>query len=528
MNRRFLIALSVTSLLGLIISMPLGAKPYAETEELAGRSPTISMDFQDADLKNVLKMFSQQSGLNFVASEEVKDKKVTLYLDNVLIQDALDNIIEANGLIYEQAPDSDIFIVKEKPIPKIRTITRVYPLDYCQVYIEEKEEKDEEKADEEINLEDLEGMVDIIYLLKGLLTEDGKISVDRRTNSLIITDIPSRFDAIENTIASLDVPIPEVMIEVEVIETELEALERLGFKWGGDDGEIFSFELNDADLLPYHVGKWHAGFDGGPLGPGTFTLNNIKTTLEALVTEGKATILARPRILTLNNEAAKINIDSNDAIEVTKEWETTEFGERESFDIVRPEKDERPGVSLKVTPIINKDNLIKMIIEPRVITKTLSDVSTEDNIIYDLHFRTAKTTVIVGDGQTVIIGGLISKKGDEDLQKVPFLGNIPILGKLFSYKYVEDINTELVFFITPHIVRGGVVFSEINQPRGTVSQPSKPSRPDIDIQRGFKSERKNYKSSEADVEKERAIEEAIRQFLTERALVKTESAYEWW
>ncbi|MEA3328217.1 MAG: secretin N-terminal domain-containing protein [Candidatus Omnitrophota bacterium] len=521
MKKGFLIALSITGIMGLVILRPAPAESYPQPGTGAGPPAGISMDFQDADLKDVLKVFSQQSGLNFIAGEEIKDRKITLYLDNVSVQDALDNIIEANKLIYEQALDSDIFIVKEKTLLEVEAVTRVYTLDYCRVYIEKKAvEKEAATAySGRETLEGLEETVDIVYLLKGMLTENGKIAVDRRTNSLIITDIPASFEIIEATIARLDVPIPGIMIEAEVVETTLSALEGLGFKWG-NNGQVFSFGLDDADMIfPISIGMWTSDLITGSLG-----FSNIQAALDMLVSEGKAVILARPRILTLSNEAAEININSNDAISIAKTWEYPETGPAiETVTFERAEEDERPGVSLKVTPVVNKDDLIKMVIEPRVISKVLSEITgmtTEDIVVYDLHFRTAKTTVMVEDGQTVIIGGLISKINDKEFEKIPFLGDIPVIGGLFKHKQIEDTEKELVFFITPHIVKNEVKFSSIDRPE---TRPSKPSSIP-DAQRGLSSQPQIHRSANAgkvEVEKELAIEEAIRQFLAERALAKT-------
>ncbi|MEA3560775.1 MAG: secretin N-terminal domain-containing protein [Candidatus Omnitrophota bacterium] len=542
MKKRILTTIIVAGMISLIMSVLLPAISYSQSETRAGTPAGISMDFQDANLKDVLKVFSQQSGLNFIASEEVKDRRVTLYLDNVSIQDVLDNIIEANELTYEQALGSDIFIVSERVKPEIETITKVYTLNYYHLLSREEleqlikaseidsgDEGSEETDDTEAGGEALKGEdIEIVYTLKQLLTKRvneggeeeaiGKISVDRRTNSLIITDIPANFEIIEATITKLDVPIPEIMVEVEVIETELYSLEQLGFKWG-DSGEVFSFNLDDADIfLPVNYGKWHASLITGTLG-----LGNIQTALEMLVSEGKARVLARPRILLLSNEAAVIDINSNDAIQKTTEWSYPDVGPaRETVVFERAVEDERPGVSLKVTAMVNKDSLIKMLIEPKVITKVLSDISTEDDVVYDLHFRTAKSTVMVGDGQTIIIGGLISKNNDEDFERIPFLGDIPVLGNLFKYKRIENTDTELIFFITPHILGREAIYSEVNQPKN-ISHPLGLSAPKI--QKRAKPGQETYKPSKtkAEIQKEFAIGEAIRQFLAERAMVKAGS-----
>ena len=128
----------------------------AQLSKTQAVSPVISMDFQDADLKDVLKVFSQQAGLNFIASENIKDRRITLYLDEVLVEDALNTIMGANNLTYEQKEDSKIFVVKEWGRPEVETITKVFPLQYARVKGYELtaagEEKKESKA---IGIEDI-------------------------------------------------------------------------------------------------------------------------------------------------------------------------------------------------------------------------------------------------------------------------------------------------------------------------------------------------------------------------------------
>jgi len=488
MSKKTILVLLILSLTFTLSAM--ATPPIGESEKPTP-STLISIDFQDAQLKDVLKILSQQSGLNFIATEQVKEKNVTLYLDKVSVQDALDGIVEINNLTYEQAPGSDIFIVKKPTPTTMEMATRVFRLNYAPVCVLEEEEEEEEVIEysstgEEETEEAAEG--DIVILIRQMLTTEvtenemgvittrclGSIAIDARTNSLVITDTPDKLKIIEGIIAKLDVPVPQVMIEVEVIETRLETLEDLGFEWG-TDGEIFSLTPAASDLIfPFHhisKNNW-LGWPGSAgavatkvveeykgIYPGTLGTDSLKLTLDLLATEKKIKILARPKILTLNNVTAQINVNSNDAIQYQYEW--VQHGEQWVQNIIpqRAEKDERPGVTLTVTPTINQDNLIKMIIEPKLITKVRSDLYEEDSPVFDLNFRTAKTTVMVNDGETVIIGGLITKAEDHTITKTPFLGDLPIIGNLFRHKDTDDEDVEIVFFITPHIVEKGPAFS---------------------------------------------------------------------
>jgi type II secretory pathway component GspD/PulD (secretin) len=131
----------------------------------------------------------------------------------------------------------------------------------------------------------------------------------------------------------------------------------------------------------------------------------------------------------------------------------TTTGPRTTSEFQRAEVNERPGITLTVTPTISKSDFVTMVIQPKLISKTLSDLSTTDNKLFDLSFRTAKTTVMVKDGETVVIGGLIKSQHDRSLKKVPFLGDIPVLGTAFRYKAKDNSDRELIIFITPNIIK---------------------------------------------------------------------------
>jgi len=412
----------------------------------AGPSPgsLISMDFQDANLKTVLKIFSQQSGLNFVASQNVQDRTVTIYFDGVSVEDALNHIINANNLIYEQKTGSNIFIVKESGAPAVETLTKIYELKYAQLTPSPTEEG-EEKVEAEI-----------VSVMQDILSENGKVTADKRSNSLIITDVPSQFVIIEDVIAGLDVQTSQVMIEVEMIETTTVVADRLGVDWSGTFG-VYSGPTHNT-VWPMR-GKFSKSPDAGMTmgegisSPGSVGLGSMTATLKAILDDTDTRVLARPKVLTLNNETAEININSNDVIETKTTYELVGEQYLPRVQVERASEEERPGISLKVTPTISKNGFITMLIEPKLITKTESVFSTTDDLVYDLKFRTAKLTVMVSDGETVIIGGLISRDNEKSVKKVPFLGDIPLLGLAFRYKTTDETDKELLIFITPHIIK---------------------------------------------------------------------------
>jgi len=417
------------------VSFSFAADTYTKDTSL-GKSNLISIDLQDANLKTVLKMFSEQSGLNFIASEDAAEKKVTLYFNNVKVEDALNYIINANNLAYEQEPGTNIFIVKETGKSKVETITKIYELKYAQLNTPAKSASD----------------TGIESIVKGVLSENGKIIADKRTNNLIITDVPSKFPMIENLLSRLDVRTPQVMIRAEILETSTSLIEKLGIEWSGEFGVYGGPVTNTIWPMNNSLGKNNSSGEGIS-SSGSFSLSTTTATIAALLSSSDTKTLARPQIMTMNNETAEININSNDTIETETTYDTVGNDAIPRTKYIRAAKDERPGITLTVTPTISKSDFITMVIEPKLITKTVSDFATTTNKIYDLGFRTAKTTVMVKDGETVVIGGLIKAQNESALKKVPFFGDIPVLGAAFRYKSKDNSDRELIIFITPNIVK---------------------------------------------------------------------------
>lgn len=414
----------------------------AQLSKTQDASPVISMDFQDADLKDVLKVFSQQADLNFIAGENVKDRRITLYLDKVSVGDALNTIMSANNLAYEQEKDSKIFVVKEWGRPEVETITKVFPLQYARVTGYGLTAAEEGEGGGEST------ETDIKKVIERILTVHGQVVEDSRTNSLIVTDLPSQFPKIEKTIKELDIKLPQVMIEVEIIEASLETIDKLGIEWGdASSGALASaYGAERSDSFPFTK---FPSTEATSFTTGLLSAANLKGTLAMLSKDTDTKILARPKILTLNNETAEIKITADTAIgslTVT----TSQEGLGEST--VSAERVET-GVSLKVTPQINKAGEITMFIEPSVTNTVLSKYFPQ---FVDPQTRSAKTTVTIRDGETIIIGGLINTEDSKSLRKVPFLGDIPFLGNIFRKRNDSSTDKELIIFITPHLVKGRV------------------------------------------------------------------------
>lgn len=441
-----ILLLIVTMLLGCALSWAeltppdLPSSPEAE----AGREPTISMDFKDANLKDILKIFSQQSGLNFIASERIKDRKVTLYLDNVSVEDALDAIIRANRLFYEQAEDSEIFIVKELVMPEVEITTRVYPLNYADAaktaeLLQELIERGDDGAGEGEEREERGGVI----------TRHGSVIADERTNSLIITDIPTQFPIIDKTIAKLDKRVSQVMIETEILEVSLDAIKKLGIEWGGAEGKLLSY-TGPVRSTTFPLGSLVKGGERD-ITLGTLSVAKFPAIMRMLAREGETRHLARPRILTLNNETAAIKIAiANPAVG------TRAVVEEGVVVAIEAERMDDVGITLEVTPRITEDGFISMLIRPEV--SEVKPAAVPD--VFDIHTRSVETSVRVKDGETVVIGGLISTADSEVVRGIPLLSDIPLLGLMFKHRDTKKIDRELIIFITPHIVKDEVYLAE--------------------------------------------------------------------
>ncbi|MCM8783992.1 MAG: secretin and TonB N-terminal domain-containing protein [Candidatus Omnitrophica bacterium] len=404
---------------------------------------TISMDFKEVSLKDVLKIFSQQSGLNFVASNEIEDRKITLYFENVSVEDALNTILRANNLTYEQPAGSNIIVIQELLMPEVETITRIYTLNYAKAdSVKELFEKMREKRqDATAAKEKEEKSTRQPIKAAGLLTEYGKIVSDTRTNSLIITDIPAQFPVIEETLAKLDEATPQVMIEAELLETTVGTINKLGVEWADTIG-VYTGPVQTTKF-PFRKHDFPSGVDKTEgMAYGTISLADFTAALKLLESDSETKVLARPRVLTLNNETAEINLTAQTAVAGI----TTIQGEIQTYSVERIQT----GIVLKATPQVNKDGYITMTLEPSVTTPVKSPYFTKAEYV-DPHKREVKTTVRVKDGDTIVIGGLISTQDTETLKKVPVLGDIPLLGYLFKNKSKDKSDRELIVFITPHI-----------------------------------------------------------------------------
>lgn len=447
-----------------------------------GKSGRVSMDFENAALKDVLKAFSRQTGISLIATEAIESKKITVYLNDVSIEEALASILEANGLLYEKQ-QGDVYLIKPTGRGTVKTITKVFKLNYLQVYkltpssqttgsssnmtiigqpaIAEAGSLTSTAANEPAAAESSSGDSQprgILDVIKSLMSKYGKIVADRRNNSLVISDIPDVFPNIESAIGQLDMEPDQIMIQAEIIETTLSALKEIGMEYGSDDYLAKATYMGaDADTPPtfptplpftqsFLKNNYGANlFTSNLFQYGTIQLAEMDMVLKLLENDEDTTILARPRIMTINNEPAFISVSANTAIGTTSSSVT------QTQQIISTAERATTGITLKVTPQVNAKGDIFMLIEPSVSRAKASAFF--PTTFMDPSYRSSSSTVLIKDGDTVVVAGLIENNESDLTRKVPFLGDIPFVGKLFRSTDTTRSEVELLIFITPRIVK---------------------------------------------------------------------------
>ncbi len=460
-----------------------GSLSFGETSaEPAMEAGSVSMDFDGAPLNQVLRVFSQLSGLNFVASDEVKSKMISVYFDHVPVQDALESLIKANGLRYEQKEGSKIFLVY--PTDSAGALeTKIFALKYArlstspldiggQSVIDNLKTADISASSSSTSASssastaagasstsaNLSAAKGIDKLVSSLLSTNGKMTVDLATNSLIVTDTADKLKEIEKVLADIDVAPMQVMIEVYLMEVKKTLLSDIGVEWGGTDGELARFTAGSrTTAFPFQETLFNASKGvkastvtaASTLTLGTLSATSFKAILRFLISDTNTKILSRPRILTLNNEAASIKLVTNTAI--ANQTQTT-AAEGQSTSVTNTAERQEIGISLRMTPQINSDQTVGLFVEPSVSTVAASTFF--PSTFLDPTTRSVRTMARLKNHETLMIGGLLDKNKTMTKKKIPFLGDLPLIGHAFDYDNSDDIESELIIFITPHIVEG--------------------------------------------------------------------------
>ncbi len=388
------------------------------------------------------------SNLNIIAGEDVRGK-VSLRLIDVPWDQAFEIILKTNGLGKIQEG----------------TVVRILPL--SKIKQENEELLASRKAMEK--LEDMEiKLVPINYAtassmepqIKGLLSDRGSVSIEARTNTMIIKDIPSNIEKAVDLIKKLDTPTPQVLIEARIVEAESSFARDLGVQWGADtSGSTQGWNVSGGGSLTtpgltggtdnFAVSLPAAG-TAGTLGALGFTFGRLGAnpiTLDLRISagekEGLTKTISRPRITTLDNKEAKISQGDSVPFETTSASGTqTQFIDA--------------TLELTVTPHITPDGSVSMKIKAsrNSIGSFRSATGTPS-----ISKKEASTEIIIKNGETAVIGGIVVADKSDTNSGIPFLKSIPVLGWLFKNKSVSDSQKELLIFITPNIVKGKIELS---------------------------------------------------------------------
>lgn len=393
---------------------PVSAGPSTIEERL---QQTISVEYKDADLGSVLRSLALTYRLNLLTGPDIKGK-VTINLQEITVQKALEAILKANGLLYEMR-DGVIYVTSGDPA-LIDVKTEVVQLKYL-------------TATQAQNM------------TRKLLSAKGDMKINETANNLILTDYRENIDNIRKLLDEVDLAPKQVLIEAKILDITSSDLRALGVTYNVDytptGGGLFNRSTRFAEELDTTVNMAETStLTGGQISLNTLALKGVtlNATIDALVRDGKANLLASPSIAVINGQEARIVIGERFPY---KERTQTTSGTTETTKFVDI------GTTLKVNPQINDDGYITMSLHPEVssLTEALDAgprVST----------READTVVRIKEGETLVIGGLIRQTDNRSEDKIPVLGDIPILGHLFKRSERSVQQTELAVFITPRIL----------------------------------------------------------------------------
>lgn len=429
----------------------------------------LSLNFQDIEVRAVLQLLAEFTGLNLVASDSVQGT-ITLRLDDLPWDQALDLVLRSKGLdkrmagnVLLVAPASEIAERERQELESRQQLAGLAPL---------------RREVVQLNYASASEIARLFEAFSSGGEQQelrGSVIFDDRTNSLIVNLTEERLAELRRIVAQLDVPVRQVMIEARIVEASVGYDKSLGVRWGGNlwtandskwrawgkDGNLDVVEDPNAQGRPgdddYIPSRRTARFDGIPqipvntpfidlgapgstagIGLGFITDNTIlDLQLSAMEKTGNGEVVSQPKVVTSDKETAKILKGS----EVPYQEASSSGATSTSF--------KEAALSLEVTPQITPDNRIVMEV---LVTKDEPDFSKALNGVPPIKKNAVNAKVLVTDGETIVIGGVFSNTQSKSVEKVPLLGDIPFLGRLFRRDIVSDQKSELLVFLTPRIM----------------------------------------------------------------------------
>nr|WP_117315090.1 type IV pilus secretin PilQ [Chromatocurvus halotolerans] len=443
----------------------VSVKPLSKEEQDARRNEfdfvgeRISLNFQDIEVRAVLQLIADFTELNLVASDTVSGR-ITLRLKNVPWDQALELVLKTKGLDKRQvgnvlmvAPAAEIAERERQEIEANKQIAELAPLRSEFIRIRYA------KASEVVNLFNA-GSEDG----GTLISSRGSVIVDQRTNSLILTETSDKLEEIRLLIDQVDIPIRQVMIEARIVIAQSDLEKELGINWGGGylnpdaDGNILSVSGNTANvvglnnsvingtqpdlsypgalLVDLGVSDAASGFAVG------FTSNDLFLTAElsALESAGKSEVVSQPKVITGDKQKANIKSGTEIPFQQAAASGATAVQFKEAV------------LSLDVTPNITPDD--RILLDLVINQDSVGDLvpSGQGGLIPAIDTTELTTQVLVGNGETVVLGGVFRTELLETRRKVPFFGDIPYVGALFRNESTQRTKTETLIFITPRIL----------------------------------------------------------------------------
>ncbi len=430
------------------------AKSTRKSRSFKKDNKPITVDFKGTDIQNVLRFLAEINHLNVVMGDNVNGT-VTLRLKDVPWKQVLSIVLKTHQLGMEREGN----------------VVRIAPLEVFTNEQLAREEKRRALAESKKTAEEIQDTV--LKILKvnfadidevankiesAILSDRGTVETDPRTNSLIISDIPDRLIRAEALLRELDEPVRQVMIEAKIVKVERKSASEFGVQWGGAYGKTTddryygisgNNSLGSTGLPPVDDGA------GGPDIASSYAVNlpataitsgigivfgkidkyNLNLKLSAMQGDGSANILSNPKVLALNQHSARIGQGQEIPYQTTsQEGTTTEFKKAE--------------LSLEVTPTITNNGMVSMEV---IVSKDSKGENTPDGPA--INTQTITTSLLLKDGETAVVGGIIESTKSISNQSVPVAGKIPILGWLFKHDYKDSDQTELMIFITPQIIK---------------------------------------------------------------------------
>ncbi|MFV3287513.1 type IV pilus secretin PilQ [Pseudomonas sp. NY11955] len=404
-------------LLATLLSIPLAsASPY--------QGEPLSLNFQDVEVRAVLQVLADYAGVNLVASDAVQGS-VTLRLQDVPWDQALDLVLRSKGLARRQ--EGSVLLVA--PAAELAAQS-------ADIRAEQTLDAQLQPLRRELLPIHHAKAAELAELLQASLAGDGvlagSLSVDERTNTLVVYQPADRLAELRQLVAQLDVPVRQVAIEARIVEANVDYEKSLGVRWGGP---LYGDRLRPAKELFVDLGVERAGSSIGlGLLRGDVLLD---LELSAMEKSGNGEIISQPKVVTADKETARILKGTEVPYQETSQSGATSVSFREA------------SLSLEVTPQITPDNKVIMTVR---VTKDEPDYVNALNNVPPIRKNEVNAKVRVADGETIVIGGVYSTSQNNVVDKVPFFGDLPYVGRLFRRDALQEKKSELLVFLTPRIM----------------------------------------------------------------------------